>query len=141
MKTIQQLALAVLVTALVAPGGALASVDDQLRLPVQLAAGCQSCHAGSGVTATEVPAEVSGELTAFGEDWLSYGREWNPDIAAANSDGDPCANGFELGDSSGTWKPEDGYLVAPGNMDPSQADCTLPVDERSFGVLKSLFGD
>ncbi|HEX9640134.1 MAG TPA: hypothetical protein VGB13_02340, partial [Candidatus Krumholzibacteria bacterium] len=99
-------------------------------------------HNGAGVTATAVPPAVSAELTAFGQDWLTFGRDWNPEIADANSDADGCNNGFEMGDPQGTWELSDGYLSPGQEMNPAAAgDCQLPVDEHSFGVLKSLFGD
>jgi hypothetical protein len=142
VKNIQAFAAACLILAACWPGQADASQSDQLQLPVQLSAGCLACHDGAGVSSTVVPAAVATELTVFGEDWLNFGRDWNPEIAAAYSDADGCSNGFELGDTTGNWEISDGYLTVDVEMNPAEAgDCTLPVDERSFGVLKSLFGD
>jgi hypothetical protein len=103
--------------------------------------GCTFCHAGVAVTETSVPPSSTSSLTAFGIDWVTAGRQWGASLAHANSDGDGCTNGWELGDSSGTWRPggDSGTSDRPAQSNPALNDCALPLDEQSWGVLKAFF--
>lgn len=130
------------VALLVAPPPASATEAELQKLP-RLDFGCLTCHSGSGVTSTAVPAGNASSFNAFGLAWLEFGS-WTPELAERNDDGDGCTNGFELGDPTGNWGPEKPrpQLAGdePGNPgDPG--DCALPINEDSWGVLKSLFGD
>lgn len=130
---------------LAAPGAASATQQELQELP-RLDFGCLTCHAGSGVTASSVPAGSSNSFNAFGQAWLEWrdaGKAWDKDFALRNDDGDGCSNGFELGDPGGDWRPglprPEQAGDEPGNPgDPG--DCALPINEDSWGVLKSLFG-
>ena len=120
-----------------------ASQPDLAALPTQPDFGCLSCHNGPSATATTVPVAEATQLNLFGRDWLRGGRVWNATLAHENSDGDGCSNGYELGDPAGDWQPSDGYLpVPPAELrNPGEpGDCLLPIGDRSFGILKGLFG-
>ena len=130
-------------TLFVLPVPAHAGEDDLRALPTDNRFGCANCHVGSGVTASFVPEATALTLNQFGLDWLEFGSAWSPEFAKANSDGDGCSNGFELGDPGGTWQPNDARLTIPtaDQRNPGDAsDCALPISEGSWGTLKSLFG-
>lgn len=122
---------------------AYAGEDDLRALPTDNKFGCLNCHAGSGATASTVPASTALTLNQFGLDWLNFGSVWTPEFAARNSDGDGCSNGFEMGDPAGSWTPADSRISIPpaDQRNPGDAsDCALPIGEDSWGTLKSLFG-
>jgi len=84
-------------------------------------AGCAHCHV--------LPSSTN--LNAFGADWNSNGRAWDPVLAAgqdSDSDGDGVPNGWELGDPDGTWQMGD---PAPGDPNlvssPGQASSVPPL--------------
>lgn len=108
--------------------------------------GCTACHAGTGSTFDVVPIGTAAILTPFGDEWLRLAVEENErfwaDMAAGNADNDGCSNGCELDDPRGTYLPDEPFepeACAPGN--PSEDDCALPINERSWSTLKSLFGE
>lgn len=135
-------ALVTTAVALASPVGATVTAQD--KVPPN-SFGCTLCHAGTGVTATEVPPAVAATLQPFGNDWVSLaadesGRSWADMVAQSmDSDGDLCSNGYELGDPDGNYF-EDQQLE-DRDQDPNRDDCTLPLDEQSWGNLKALFED
>ncbi len=137
--------LSLAVAGWIAPSGAAAVYDwtqhpDGIEIEAMPAGGqrCSLCHAGPGVDdgAFVVPAETitaeRASWTAVGWDWFfvlgqaSSGRTWTA-LAALNSDGDGCNNGFEIRE--------------PGKDPNTGGDCTLPLNEESWSTLKSLFSE
>ena len=53
-----------------------------------------------------VSAKGGGDLNAFGEDFLRYGKRWTRELCAADSDNDGQTNGHELGDPCCCWDAE-----------------------------------
>ena len=133
------------VFALLPPATAHATAQAAAKIPPN-DFGCTLCHAGTGATVEEVPAASASILTPFGEAWVRLAiaetdRLW-ADMAVGNADGDGCSNGCELDDPRGVFLPDEPFdpeVCAPG--DPSVSDCALPINERSWSTLKSLFGD
>jgi hypothetical protein len=87
-----------------------------------------------------VPPGGSESLTSFGDQWLQLssdpeGRTWSA-MALLNADTDGCSNGYELGDATGSYP---GGQLESRSLNPSAPDCTLPLDEKTWGNLKSLF--
>lgn len=127
------------------PGAELRAGEADLEaLPTALVHGCLTCHNGPASSASAVPESETSLLNDFGGDWLSFGRVWGPELAAANSDNDGCENGYELGDPDGDWTAAQGQLTipVPDQSHPGRAgDCLLPLNQRSWGVLKTLFGE
>ncbi len=143
------LALAVVVVTVAGLIQAASATQDQMwRLPGFSGDrnGCLICHVGPSVTSQTVNptdwinAETS--LSSFGKDWVRSGRTWSVPLAAGNSDGDACTNGFELNDENGSWQynPNGPQIARPAGSNPSDAtDCALPLNEQSWGVLKAFF--
>ena len=102
------------------------------RLPAFSKFQCALCHTSAS------PTEASFDRNSFGRDFEANGNVWNAALAAKNSDGDRCTNGFELGDIDGDGRPDHGI---PGveNSNPGVPDCTLPVDAVTWGVIKEIF--
>lgn len=126
------LAVALLPLALSVPS-ALATEADMAVLPVVEPFRCLLCHVPTNPTRTDR------DLNLFGEDFLDNGRRWNATLAALDSDGDGCSNGFELGDM-------DGNGVADGNVSVLNSNPGVPgdcgeliIDARTWGALKALF--
>jgi len=90
-------------------GSALATDDDMARLPVVDPYLCAICHI------TSDPGPSSFELNPFGTAFLEAGRLWTTDLATADSDGDNCTNGVELGDT-------DADGIADGNVSTLQSN-------------------
>jgi len=94
---------------------------------------CRICH----VSTQPVPG--SSTLNPFGIDFQKNGNIWNSTLALLNSDGDNCANGFELGDMDG-----DGFLdsgIDEENSNPGDpTDCSIALTEQTWGKIKELFG-
>ena len=103
------------------------------KLPSAQRFQCLICHT------TVSPVVGASELNPFGVDFQKNGNIWDRDLALLNSDGDKCANGFELGDMDGN-----GFLDAgideensnPGNP----KDCSIALSEQTWGKIKELFG-
>lgn len=95
---------------------------------------CALCHT------TSTPVIGGSDLNTFGSDFVANGGVWDMALAQKNSDGDRCSNGFELGDRNG-----DGIFDNPGgdlleNSNPGDPnDCTVPVDARTWGIIKDMF--
>ena len=65
-----------------------------------------------------------------------------PEVALLDSDGDQCTNGFELGDPSGNWNPEEAYIQGDQSGNPGIPDCApSSAPEASWGILKAIFSD
>lgn len=94
---------------------------------------CRLCH----TTAAPVPGVAP--LNAFGDDYLANGNVWDATLAAMNSDGDRCTNGFELGDDDGDGVFDYGPNVIENGNPGDGADCTLPVDLNTWGMIKDIF--
>lgn len=110
-----------------------ATEDDMALLPVVEPFLCAVCH----VTADPVAGDR--DLNPFGADFLAAGRQWTSELASADSDGDGCTNGVELGDT-------DANGIADGNVTTLQsnpgdgADCGVnSVDPTTWTELKGLF--
>lgn len=122
-----------------------ATEDAAIKMPPH-DFGCTLCHAGSGATLESVPASTAATLTSFGDEWLQLAideadRLWST-MAGGNADGDGCSNGCELDDPRGIYLPDAEFQpesCAPG--DPRESDCALPINEQSWGTLKSLFDE
>lgn len=112
------------------------STDTAMRqLPAFNKYQCALCHT------TAAPTPDANALNAFGRDFRDNGNVWNPRLAALNSDGDRCSNGFELGDQNG-----DGIFDGKGtpleSSNPGDAsDCTIALTESTWGIIKSIFGN
>ncbi len=126
------LAVAQLPLALSVPS-ARATEADMAVLPVVEPFRCLLCHMQAN------PTRTNHVLNLFGEDFLENGRRWNATLAALDSDGDGCSNGFELGDM-------DGNGVADGNVSVLNSNPGVPgdcgeliIDARTWGALKALF--
>jgi hypothetical protein len=95
---------------------------------------CVLCHT------TSAPTTAFHPLNPFGEDFLANGSIWDETLAAMNSDGDRCQNGFEIGDWDG-----DGVLDEDNQMEYSNpgnpADCSIALTHGTWGLIKKLFGD
>jgi len=94
---------------------------------------CAICHVAGDPVAERV------DLNAFGEDFRAAGRQWTSELAGADSDGDSCTNGVELGDA-------DADGIADGNVTALQSnpgdgtDCGVnTVDATTWTELKGLF--
>ena len=117
-----------------APDEASGSDTAMLLLPASSKYRCTSCHA------TETPTIESNALTAFGQDFKDNGSQWDAELAEANSDGDRCSNGFELGDRDGDGVMDDPTGERVENSNPGDPnDCTVPVDRRTWGIIKDMF--
>ncbi|MEZ4387564.1 MAG: hypothetical protein R3D98_08295 [Candidatus Krumholzibacteriia bacterium] len=114
-------------------GAASATDADMALLPVTEPFLCAICHTSAD------PNPAVFELNSFGAAFLAEGRQWTVDLAAADADGDNCANGVELGDTDA-----DGF--ADGNVTTLQSnpgngtDCGVnTVDPTTWTELKGLF--
>jgi hypothetical protein len=136
LKSLRDLAL-VLAVVCVSASSAGATDLDAAKIPPNNY-GCTLCHSGPSATVDFIPPGGSESFTSFGEQWL--GLDADPDnrswatMAERNADDDGCSNGYEMGDPDG-----DGLDVTPRSLNPSVTDCVLPLDEQSWGDLKSLF--
>lgn len=107
---------------------------DMLQLPVTAPHLCYACHT------TTAPTPGDSELNPFGLDFLENGRIWDSNLAQLNSDGDPCLNGVEVGDSDGDGQPDGNVDEQSGN--PGVADecgSSNLVDEKTWDALKAMF--
>jgi len=110
-----------------------ATEEDMALLPVAEPFLCAVCHT------TGDPVAGQSDLNLFGLDFLAADRQWTSDLASADSDGDSCTNGVELGDI-------DADGVADGNVTSLQSnpgdgtDCGVnSVDATTWTELKGLF--
>lgn len=110
-----------------------ATEEDMALLPVVEPFLCAVCHS------MDDPVAGRSELNVFGVDFLAAGRQWTSELAGADSDGDSCTNGVELGDI-------DADGVADGNVTALQSnpgdgtDCGVnSVDATTWTELKGLF--
>lgn len=124
--------LATPVAMLLAPEAADGNTTLMQRLPAFNKFKCVLCHT------TVTPTPVDFALNAFGADFQANGNVWDAALAAKNSDGDRCSNGFELGDVDGDGVYDQGPDILE-NSNPGVADCTLPVDPVTWGVIKEIF--
>jgi len=127
---------------LAAPLSSWATETAQLKLPPN-PWGCQNCHGAADVTPDTVSGTSIVPFTNLGLAWIAQSaseaqRLWS-DLAVGNADGDGCSNGYELGDPSGSWLPEQAPGVDKSTGDPNLHDCTLPISEESWSRLKALF--
>ena len=130
---------------LTATAPASATREDNRKIPVNQF-GCALCHDTSGASFNEMAGNPA-TLTTFGDQWLALGasrsdRTW-ADMASQNADADGCSNGYELGDARGLYVPRtDDPTESVDSRDPNNSsDCSLPINEKSWGTLKQLFGD
>ena len=109
------------------------TADQMAKLPSSRRYQCRICHVSSQ------PVVGASTLNDFGVDFLANGAVWNRTLALLNSDGDNCANGFELGDMDG-----DGFLdagIEEENSNPGDPkDCSIALTEQTWGKIKELFG-
>lgn len=127
---------------LLAPVSARATEEANAKLPPN-PWGCQLCHASPEVTPDTVPGGATVPLTELGLSWASQSVEeadrlWSI-LASGNVDGDGCSTGFELGDPSGSYLPQDPPPADQSSNNPIENDCTLPLSEDSWSRLKALF--
>ena len=101
------------------------------ELPTTSRFRCLNCHA------IQDPEISQAELNPFGQAFANNGFKWDETLARERSDGDNCANGFELGDVDGDGELDAGIEQERSN--PGEAGCTLQLDERTWGRLKELF--
>lgn len=122
-----------LVGAIVAvlPQGASSTADYMLRLPAYARFRCALCHQSSTPVAGNAP------LNPFGDDFKGNGYRWDDLLALKNSDGDRCANGFEIGDSNGDGKLDGGSKVEHSN--PGVPDCSISITYKTWGIIKQIF--
>jgi len=117
---------------LLAMVGDAAGTEEMMgTLPSSSRFSCMICHTSA------TPSDDS-EVNAFGDDFAVNGFRWDPILAMKNSDGDGCRNGFELGDRDGDGKLDTGILRELGNPG-NPEDCTVAIDEATWGKLKKLF--
>lgn len=127
-------AFVVLPALLLAPRLATGTESAMLVLPAYDRYRCAICH----TSATPVTGDAA--LNGFGDDFKTAGNVWTPELAAANSDGDRCTNGFEIGDRNGDGVLDDPATQNLENSNPGDPnDCTVPVDRRTWGIIKDMF--
>jgi len=125
--------LAAAAGALLWAAGVRATETDMNRLPVTSPFLCLACH-------TQDSPSGSAPLNVFGADYLDNGRTWDQDLAALDSDGDGCTNGFEVGDSDGNGQPDGNVTEQAGNPGvPDDCGSGHVVDEQTWGALKAMF--
>jgi len=104
---------------------------DNQRIPFGTTLSCVACH----------PSGSYSSLTDFGQKYYDLGRNWNPTLAALDSDYGGITNGVELLDPDGTWQQGDGNPGNPVYMsnpsDPS--DDHVSIEEITWGIIKILF--
>ena len=108
---------------------AWATTEQMQKLPVSDRFGCLICH--------ETAAPQTADLNVFGTAFQENGSQWDAALAAASTDPDGCANGFELGDEDGDGKLD--ANVVQERYNPSQNDCPLQIRQAAWSQLKSLF--
>jgi hypothetical protein len=116
-----------------AAGDAVGTDSQMLLLPAYEKYRCAVCHA------TATPTTLTPDLNAFGTDFKANGNVWNETLAGMNSDGDRCTNGFELGDRNGDGVFDNQGADVIENGNPGAADCTVPVDAKTWGIIKDIF--
>ena len=126
------IALAALAVAVMA-GRVLANQTYASRLPSSASFGCANCHVGA--SATQAPSTA---LNPFGQAFKDNAFAWNAALAGRDSEGDGCANGYELGDADGNGLPDGHQTQQTSN--PGLADCQPnTIDEQTWGALKRAF--
>lgn len=109
------------------------TADQMAKLPSYQRFQCRICHVNSQ------PVVGASALNPFGIDFKNNGNAWNRTLALLNSDGDNCANGFELGDMDGNGVLDAG--VTEENSNPGDPkDCSIALTEQTWGKIKELFG-
>jgi hypothetical protein len=97
---------------------------------------CGLCHTSA------TPTQEANKLNVFGTDFLGNSSVWDRTIALLNSDGDRCSNGAEIGDRDGDGDFDDGGPKPRENSNPGNpADCTAPIDEATWGIIKEIFSN
>ena len=131
--TVKAVALALApVVLLLVPRPAESTSELMVRLPAHERFQCMLCHT------VATPTQPNDTLNLFGTDFKRNGNVWNRTLAALNSDGDACSNGFELGDRDGDGKLEPGAGMEQANPgDPT--DCRVALTESTWGLIKRLF--
>jgi hypothetical protein len=118
---------------LVTPWTVSATEQYMLKLPAYHLYRCGICH----VAPQPTPGDA--KLNPFGVDFRKNGFTWDATLAAMNSDGDRCSNGFELRDQDG-----DGIVDGPGigeRGNPGERDCSISLTESSWGIIKEIFSE
>ncbi len=110
---------------------AVSTTEQMLKLPSYSRFQCSLCHTHAR------PTSSTGQLNLFGEDFQANGNVWNKTLAMMNSDGDKCANGFELGDMNGDGIPDEPGVGEQSN--PGAQDCTITLTRQTWGIIKELF--
>jgi hypothetical protein len=117
----------------VASSMALSTEEYMQRLPSYSTYACGNCHASNPPSSLDDYA-----LNGFGEDFKSNGFAWDDSLAARNSDGDRCTNGFELGDEDGDGFVDEG-TSSHENSNPGVVDCEVALTPKTWGLIKSIF--
>lgn len=132
MNRVAKLCLVVIAVSLmmIVAKGVFSTHDYMTELPVYNRFRCSICHTG--------PTQDASTLNQFGEDFRDNGYTWDNTLASMDSDGDTFDNGEELGDRDGDGSPEvNNERSNPGD----QNDRPSSVDEKTWGLIKSLFED
>lgn len=110
-----------------------ATEEDMTLLPVVEPFLCAVCHT------MDDPVAGRSELNVFGLAFLAADRQWNSELASADSDGDGCTNGVELGDTDADGV-ADGNVTALQSNPGDGSDCGVnSVDATTWTELKGLF--
>jgi hypothetical protein len=126
-------AVAPLSALLFTPGPAVSTPDLMLRLPSYQKYRCANCH-----TSAE-PSAGSAGLNGFGGDFLENQKIWDNTLAYANSDGDRCLNGFELGDQNGDGTFDYAGAVVEHSNPGDGRDCSIALTKQTWGKIKEVF--
>lgn len=118
---------------LLLPQQASGTAELMKTLPAYKKYQCQLCHS------TATPTVEIHPLNVFGRDFLANNNVWNETLALKNSDGDRCSNGSEIGDRDGDGVFDDGEKPEENSNPGDPADCTAPVDEATWGIIKEIF--
>ena len=107
------------------------------RIPNGKVFSCANCH---------IDPKGGGSRNAFGKAFGNNKSAWNATLASLDSDGDGFANGFELQDAQGAWRPGRpspgtvALVANPGNKS-SAPPPTVAVDAATWSAIKSLYRD
>ncbi len=114
------------------PTTGMATAQLMQRLPIFSHYRCLNCHE------VQDPTAAQATLNPFGNAFRNNGSRWDAVLAAQQTDGDRCTNGFELGDEDGDGRLDDNTLDAE-RFNPGEDDCELQLEKRAWGALKQLF--
>lgn len=144
VRTILFLLSCLVLVATISPRDGHATEADMFKLPAYEPNRCATCHVNSEEQLTSSPV-LGQQVNAFGTDWRDMGRAWGDRIAKLDSDGDQCINGAELSDYTGAqvdWNQNPVAHTGQQNSNPGSVDCTpASLDDRSWGILKAVFGE